>query len=219
MKRYNVIITGVTPMLHHWDNIEWADQMAEWKDDPANKKGSKAGDDRSPAWRWIGALYHDGEYIAIPADNIMTCLREGGAMVPVPGGKNGKTFKSQTQSGMMSEEPAWTMRFPNLVGIGPITALQGETDFKKHMKTVSDLGFSLSVKRAKIGMAKHVRVRPRFDNWTASGTLIVTDEQITIEVLRNIFAYAGRYKGLGDWRPGGKTPGQYGIFTAEITEA
>jgi hypothetical protein len=35
-------------------------------------------------------------------------------------------------------------------------------------------------------------------------------------VLSDIFNYAGRYKGLGDWRPGSKTPGTWGMFTAEV---
>ena len=42
------------------------------------------------------------------------------------------------------------------------------------------------------------------------------DDQITTDVLRSILEYAGRYKGLGDWRPSSKTPGPYGTFTAEI---
>ena len=50
-----------------------------------------------------------------------------------------------------------------------------------------------------------------------SGELIVTDEQITDEVLNSILAYAGTYKGLCDWRPGSKTPGSFGTFKAKVT--
>ena len=107
MRKYEVTLTGTTPLLMHWDNIEWADQMDAWKNDPANRKDSRAGDDRSPAWRWIGSCYHDGKHITIPSDNLMRSMMEGGAMVPVPGGKNGKTFKAQTQSGMMVSESDW----------------------------------------------------------------------------------------------------------------
>jgi hypothetical protein len=97
-------------MLQHNDNIDWADFMDEWRSDPENKKISRAGDDRTPAWRWIGCCYTDGQAIALPAGNIMRSIMEGGAMVPVPGGKGGKTFKAQTQSGMMSVEPFWEFR-------------------------------------------------------------------------------------------------------------
>ena len=85
MRTYAVTLTGKTPLLMHHDNIEWADFMDEWKSNPDNKAGSKAGDDRSPAWRWLGAAYHDGKNFAMPQANIMRCLMEGGAMVPVPG--------------------------------------------------------------------------------------------------------------------------------------
>src|SRR5690606_31225901 len=89
MRTYQVTITGKTPLLMHWDNIEWADRMAAWKDDPKNQKLSKAGEDRTPAWRWIGSMYHDDDKVSMPSDNLMRCFMEGGAMVPVPGGKSG----------------------------------------------------------------------------------------------------------------------------------
>jgi hypothetical protein len=221
MRKYAVTLTGKTPLLMHSDNIEWADFMEDWKNDPANKKNSKAGDDRSPAWRWIGSVYHDGKHVAIPQANIMRSLMEGGAMVPVPGGKSGKTFKSQTQSGMMSVEPFWLLSIDGaLIQWTDIEVLQAEDSFKAHRETARRLGFDLMVKRAKIGSSKHVRVRPEFAaGWKASGTLAVWDEQITEVTLGQILEYSGQYKGLGDWRPGGKTPGPYGMFEASIKKA
>lgn len=218
IRTYPVTLTGKTALLMHHDNIEWADFMEEWKADPANKKGSKAGDDRSPAWRWLGCCYHDGKNLCIPQANIMRALMEGGAMVPVPGGKMGKTFKSQTQSGMMSVEPAWTL----IINGKPIVwtdieRMKDVASFAEHKKIANELGFELLVKRAKIGMSKHVRVRPQFAaGWQAKGSLAVWDEQIDEKSLASILEYAGQYKGLCDWRPGGKTPGPYGTFEAEI---
>jgi hypothetical protein len=219
MKTYRVEITGKTPLLMHSDNIAWADHMDEWKNSPANKKGSKAGDDRSPAWRWIGSLYHDGQVLCMPNANIMRCLMEGGAMVPVPGGKMGKTFKSQTQSGMCSVEPSWPLvtSTGQVVRWADISALKEENEFGKHLGAVRELGFDLNVKRAKIGTSKHIRVRPEFAaGWKVTGHLSVWDEQINDDTLANIAEYAGQYKGLGDWRPGGKTPGPYGTFEAVV---
>lgn len=220
MRKYEVKLIGATPLIMHSDNIDWADQMTRWKDDPANKKESKAGDDRTPAWRWVGAAYNDGKFITLPADNIMRSLMEGGAMVPVPGGKNGKTFKSQTQSGMMVGESDWPV-FVNgqPIEFDRIKALMTEKDFRVHQQAAEEMGFTLFVKRAKVGTSKHIRVRPRFDQWSAHGTVHVWDEQIGDAVLEDVFRYAGRYKGLGDWRPGGKTPGAFGMFTAEVRRA
>jgi hypothetical protein len=218
MRTYKITITGKTPLLMHYDNIEWADFMDAWKTDPTNKKTSKAGDDRSPAWRWLGCVYHDGSRVVMPQANIMRSIMEGGAMVPVPGGKMGKTFKSQTQSGMMSVEPFWPLLVGgNEIAWADIERLKDEDEFDRHKEQVNQLGFSLLVKRAKIGTSKHVRVRPEFAaGWQLRGSLAVWDDQITKDALQSILMYAGQYKGLGDWRPGGKTPGPYGTFEAVV---
>lgn len=217
-RRYEVTIKGVSPLLMHNDNLQWSDVMDQWKKDPANKKDGKAGDDRSPAWRWIGNLYTDSGMVCIPSDNLMTMLREGGARCPT--GKGQKTFKAQTQSGIVVDQIAWPIVGPmGPIKYGPITELINNADFQKHELTAEALGFNLFVKRAKIGMAKHIRVRPRFDEWQATGTLTVFDDQITTDVLCDIITVAGAYCGLGDWRPSSpKSPGSFGKFTAEVKE-
>lgn len=219
MRHYRIELTGNTALLMHYDNIEWADELAQWLLVPDNKKLSKAGDDRTPAWSWLGSLYHDNAQVALPGDNLRRCMMEAGVMVPVPGGKNGKTFKSQTQSGCVTGEPFWPLSVGGrAIAMTQLAELREEMNFAKHQACVRDLGFELYVKRATIGKSKHVRVRPRFDQWSVSGTLNVWDEQLTTEVLQQIWTFAGRYKGLGDWRPGGRTPGPHGMFEAKVVE-
>jgi hypothetical protein len=218
MKTHNIELIGVTPLLMHSDDIRWADKMTAWKDDSRNKKLSRAGDDRTPSFRWIGHAYSDGTYLAMPTENIMVALRDGGAMVPVPGGRSGKTFKAQTQSGMMADQPFWDLTVGGRqVAMADILPLMNEPDFAVHEAAATKLGFELFIKRARVGTQKHIRVRPRFDNWRLTGSLTVTDPQITPAVLNDILGYAGRLKGLGDWRPGGKTPGAFGMFTASVS--
>ena len=219
MRKFSVSLVGQTPLLMHADNIEWADKLDEWKSNPDNKKNSRAGDDRTPAWRWTGYTYHDGTHICVPSDNLMRCMMEGGAMVPVPGARGNKTFKAQTQSGMMVDQAF----APLLVGdaripVADIQALLSVEDFAKHKQAARALGFSLFGKRVKVGAAKHIRVRPRFDKWALGFTVSAWDEQITQQVLSNILNFSGQYKGLGDWRPGTKTPGPYGMFAATVSE-
>lgn len=219
IRKYEITLTGKTALLMHHDSLEWADSMEAWKLNPKNKKYSKAGDDRTPAYRWIGCLYHDGRQVAMPQDNIMRCIMEGGALVLVPGGKMGKTFKAQTQSGIMCETPFLSFFTGGKeVQMTDIHPLMEEPDFKIHQETAEDLGFSLWAKRARIGRAKHVRVRPRFDSWSVVGTLVVLDKQITLDVLLDILETAGRLKGLGDWRPSSATPGPFGTFEAAVRE-
>ena len=78
MEQYQVTLKGLTPLLMHSDNLAFSERVQAWQKAPENKANSKAGDDRSPAWTWIGYLYHDGKHVGIPADNLMTMLREAG---------------------------------------------------------------------------------------------------------------------------------------------
>lgn len=217
IRNYQINIEGVTPLLMHQDNIEWCDQMEGWRHNPANKKLSKAGDDRTPAFRWIGSLYHDDKVVCMASDNLSKCLLEGGSMVTVPGGRAGKTFKAQTQSGMKLDD-AFSPLIVNgkNIPMEPIRHLEKESAFAAHVQKVREMGFKLFVKRARIGTQKHIRVRPRFDTWALVIRCSVWDEQITTAVLEDICNYGGSYKGLGDWRPGSKTPGAWGTFKATV---
>ncbi|HNF62091.1 MAG TPA: hypothetical protein PKZ20_10210 [Rhodocyclaceae bacterium] len=216
MKTYQVKITGKTPLLMHPDDIDWADRMDAWKNDPANKAKSKAGDDRTPPWRWIGNLYHDGNVVVMPQENIMKSIAQGAAMVPT--GRGQKTFKEQSQSGIMSPSMGWPLRSRGQViaTADVFKLLNDDISFADQKLAAERLGFGLHVRRAKIGTAKHVRVRPIFREWELQGELCVLDAAITERVLQDILSYAGTYKGLGDWRPGCSTPGQYGVYAAEI---
>lgn len=218
MKRYKIELKGLSPLLMHSDNLAWAAVLERWQRVPSNKKVSVAGDDRSPAWRWIGACYHDSGALAIPSDNLMTCLREGG--VAVPTGKRGGTFKAATQSGILVDQAAWPLMVRGkTVAWSDIEALVNEEDFAKHEARSRELGFDLFAKRAKVGQSKHVRVRPRFDEWAAAGTVSIIDDQITEQVLSDILDHAGAFCGLGDWRPARslKSPGPFGRFAATVS--
>lgn len=218
MQRFKVTLKGETPLLMHADNLTWDEKMKRWLSDPNNKKNSSAGDDRTPAWRWIGYLYHEAGKIVIPADNLMTLLREGGAKCPT--GKGQLTFKRQTQSGLVVDQSSWPLLIDsNPVEYEPIKKMIENPDFGEHEQCAAALGFELFVKRAKIGQAKHVRVRPRFDSWSTTGTITVMDETITPDVLSRIIAYAGIHAGLCDWRPSSpKSPGPFGKFTSTVKE-
>jgi len=220
VRTYRVTLTGKTPLIMHHDNIEWADQMKVWDSDPKNKKARIPGDDRSPAHRWLGCLYHDGERLVLPSDNFMASLMGGAALVPT--GKGQKTYKAQSQSGTMPAEVTW----PFLVAGSEVPTapffelMKKRADFDAYQVLAAKHHFMLYVKRAKVGQAKHVRVRPRFDRWSVTGLLHVTDDQIKLDVLQSILENAGQYKGLGDWRPGApKSPGPHGMFSAEVEEA
>ena len=219
MKRYKIICWGLTYLLMHCDNIIFSEFIQKWSSDPANKGKSTAGDDRVPAWTWVGYLYHDTKVIGVPSDNLMTMLREGGTKVQ----KKGKeTYKKQTQSGIVIDQQQWPLYIgDDVVSMQPIDALIGVEDFTRHLEVVQELGFDLLVKRAKIGSNKHIRVRPMFRQWRLEGSLTVLDEELsglTEEVLTTIFEQAGALCGIGDWRPSSNASGTFGKFEVEVTK-
>lgn len=219
MKQYNVTLTGLTPLLMHEDNLAFGEKIAAWRRDPANKEHSVSGDDRSPAWTWLGYAYHDGRVMGLPADNLMTMLREGGAKVKT--GKNQETYKKHTQAGLMIDSQQFDL-FVNdkTIPIQKFNDLIGNLEFINHIDAAEATGFELLVKRAKVGMAKHVRVRPMFRTWELRGSLTVIDEEIsgiTSQVLDLILRQAGALVGLGDWRPSSpKSSGTFGKFAPKI---
>jgi hypothetical protein len=208
MKTHKFTLVGIMPLLQHADDVESADTLKAWRSDPANKNLSVAGDDRSPAWTWNTYLYTDGEAISLPSENLMVALRQAGAQLIM---KRQKTFKEISQSGLLIPNEFLTFTVDGKqIPIAAIDAMR-EKPFAAQANAARDMGFRLFVKRARVGQSKHVRVRPRFDTWEASGTIQVLVPEITEDILHTLFELAGRI-GLCDWRPGCRTPGPYGMF-------
>lgn len=214
---YEFTLTGRSPILFHADDVMATDALKEWQKDPKNKGLSVAGDDRSPPWTWQVYLYHDGENLVIPQENIMACLRKASARIPLPKGKG--TFKDLSQSGLIiSSEFCDFFSRGAKVSMKPIAGL-AQKPFKEQFDAVKKLGFDLKVKRAKPpgSSSKHVRVRAMFSAWSVKGVIEVLEPIITEEVLRTMFDLGGRYVGLLDWRPGSPmSPGPYGMFRSEL---
>jgi hypothetical protein len=199
----------------HSDDVIEGDRLKEWRTSPRNKSVGVPGDDRSPAWTWQTYLHHDGKHVAAPQEWIMAALRYAGAKLTL---KGKTTFKSVSQSGLCITGDF----LPLLVGGKqiPVKSIHAFADnaFSEHVNKCRSLGFDLSIKRAKIGSSKHVRVRPRFDDWRIDGKVVVDEPAITKDVLIQMFDIAGRLSGLGDWRPSSPDkPGPYGTFKAVVS--
>lgn len=240
MSTYRIKCTGLTPLLMKSNNVDWEDEMSLWQANNKKPKGaakktkpakgaeveepeeeseeivpaSKAGDDRTPAFRWIGCLWNDDTHVGIAHDALTKALMRGGAGVEL----KGKTsFRSLAVSGMRVEEkcPTLIVRGKPLV-MADIRSLMNQPLFPEHKKAVAGMGFSLDVRRATVGMSQHVRVRPRFDAWSFEYTIEVWSPLITDEKLKAIVGLATE-QGLGDWRPSApKSPGVYGRYEAKV---
>jgi hypothetical protein len=216
MRTYAVDLKSITPLIMHRDNLEFKAQVEKWQRDPSNRDKSVPGDDRSPAWTWIGSLYHDGKAIALPGDCVMASLMGAGTEVKAPRGK--KSLKAQTQSGMAFAEPFLTFAMNGKKGVkmSDLEPLTKQEAFDEHLTAVRERGFSLDIRRVRVGMSKHVRVRPVFESWHAHGTINVWDDTLTTDVLSMVFYIAGDKYGVCEWRPSGRRPGPFGRFHAEV---
>jgi hypothetical protein len=67
---------------------------------------------------------------------------------------------------------------------------------------------SVVVQRARI-----LRCRPRFDDWELSFQIILRDDRIQPLVVRDILKSAGKYVGIGDYRP---RYGQFDVVKFEV---
>jgi hypothetical protein len=217
MNKFRFELTGQMPILFHHDNVEAADDLKKWRDDPANKGKSVAGDDRSPPWTWMTYLYSDDEHVSMPAENIMVALRKAAAQITM---KKQTSFKSASQSGLLIDEEHCEFRGPKgRVRFADLKKLM-DLDFAAQAKRAESFGVRLFVKRAVVERKKHVRVRPRFESWSVAGHIQVIDSTITPAILKQMFDLAGQYAGLGDWRPSApKSPGPYGRFAAKLIGA
>jgi len=214
-KEFKFDLIGTTPLLMHADDVLAADDLDAWRKNPANKNLSKPGDDRSPAWTWQSYLYSDGEFVTVPAENLMVNLRYAGTQIIM---KRQKTFKEVSQSGMLVGEEYLDFRCgEKRLPMAKIHAMR-DKPFADQCAAVEKLGFKLFVKRARVGTSKHIRVRARFDAWSLHGTIRVFAPEITEAVLRQMFEIGGR-GGLCDWRPNCKTPGPFGMYEASVKKA
>lgn len=215
--KFTFELTGTSPLLLHADDVEKSDALQEWRRDSKNRDVSVAGDDRSPAWTWQTYLYSDGTQLVIPQENLSASLLAAAAGMTL---KGKKTFKEASQTAIILHEDF----FPLLVGgkpvaVKPIEQLAG-LPFAQQAQKVKPLGFDLFMKRVRVGRAKHVRVRPRFEHWSIRGTVEIVSQEVNQDSLKRMFDDAGFYKGLCDWRPGSPTkPGRFGRFKAELKAA
>jgi len=184
-------ISGTTPLIMH--NAQLADPLNKFTVAlrELTKKRIKTEDDLAEMARreWVGGLYYDreiGPYI--PGQNIERSLLDAARMH-----KRGKSI----------ERGVFVTSNENAI------LYDGPRDVES---LLNDENYRLTVS-VKVGQQRVMRCRPMFRSWALGATLYVDESQLELGDLKMIAENAGKFIGLGDWRP------RYGRFTSEVTEA
>jgi hypothetical protein len=125
--------------------------------------------------------------ICIPSVNIKACIREAGRNYRVSGRRT--TFAAMIRAGL---------------DVNPFP-----------MVPLLHNGWQVDIRPVVVQRNRILRARPRFDEWTLEFQIVNQDPTVIHkDTLKKILEDAGKYYGLGDFRP------EFGLFEVEeFTEA
>ena len=131
-------------------------------------------------------LYKDAYgRICIPATNVKACIREAGRGYKVSGRKS--SFAAMITAGLEI--------LPSMIPL------------------IYDEGWKVDVRPVVVQRQRIPRARPRFDEWALDFKIINKDPTVIhADTLKRILTDAGKYCGIGDFRP------EYGLFEVEEFE-
>lgn len=200
MKKLQFKMSGVAPLLMHNERLaDPTDPVARaMKEVTAKRKKTDSDYERLAFLEWTGSLYTT-EPLTVAQDEIVK-----GGVLAIPGkmiegflikaGKQrrqGDAFKA----GVFVEEEYIPLDIPGKVT--NLNALWRDRNFR-------------DVRGCKVGQAKVMRTRPRFNTWALSGELTYIPDVINERDIKEAFEVAGRLCALGDYRP------KFGRFEVEF---
>lgn len=174
MKKVKVSIKGTSPLLQH---------RYEFRLDCDERSKKKTGR-KDYTEEWKAALYTDPKLgVVQPAVHIESAMIKAAGDFQIPG-KGKKTYRDLFKSAVFVS--------PELVPHG----LKGAPDelLKKGKLRVDR-------RLVRIKGAGVERLRPRLDEWSLSFTVEIHDDQLHPDVVRDVLIHAGRFVGIGDFRP------------------
>lgn len=172
MKKYKVIIEGVTPyMQHRMDDVK-LDQWEKLRG-PIHERPEVSREDS------VRAEYHcyrsiDGPCF-IPPDHLRGAFIAAGTFVKAKVGGRSKSMKSIVA--------AMFMVSPDEIHLPEYDAIDKRSAVNRNIK------------------GRVIVVRPKWIQWSAEFILSVDEDSISIDAIKQIIEYAGKYVGIGSFRP------------------
>ena len=186
MYGFRIQLTGTQPLIMHNARLsDPLDVMTKSLAEITGKRKKTEEDHYEMARReWLGGLYFDDELGPyVPGANLERMLLDAARM-----SRDGKTV----ERGLFIPGEKWPLQYA-----GPRTVAK--------MINNENYRFRASIK---VGQQRVMRCRPMFRDWSLTAEGFFDEEQITPDKLPLFVERAGKYIGLGDWRP------RYGRFTA-----
>jgi hypothetical protein len=187
IKVYNVTIAGSVPILMH--NGQTADPLNGYakalKAISGKRKKVDADHEKMAELEWEAALYLDhsteSRKVIVSGHVVESCI--------VAGAKRSKMGPAAKTALYVDGEAQF------FVGGKQVTLdeIKGKPEYRLAIPV-------------KVGMARVVRTRPKFEGWSAQFTLNVMDDVANKDDVESWIRDAGLYVGLCDWRP------RYGRF-------
>lgn len=186
----NLKFTGLRPLIMHngmlVDRAYWANKALK----PLTSKRSKtdADHDLIDKLSFLGALYVNKDQKPILPWFVLRASLVNAA----------KGFKMGTQAktGLFVTDDA-------IVDYGADLTPEGLWDDEKYRNRAV----------VSVGTASIVRVRPQFPTWSVNVPVEYSEDVLSREDVIRIADRAGRFVGVGDWRP--QTGGMFGTFKVE----
>lgn len=190
MRQLKVRIKGRSPLLMHSDRFANPLDKATKAHKELTGKRKKTDADHEAIARseWMGSLYHNqalGPFI--PGQNIDASLQEAAKLQ-----KLGKKFKQAVM--VVDDEVPLQYKGP------------------RDPAALFDAGF-IDVRGVRVSMAKLMRCRPKFNDWSVEFTIAFNEDVVNVEEVRKALTDAGSLVGLCDYRP------RYGKFEVEAVHA
>lgn len=183
MKKFSVTIKGITPYMQHRMDDT---SLEAWE----KKRGKIIERDDVAKEDQLRAEFHsfnDEQGYYIPSDHIRGALINAGAMVKSKVGNAKKSMKNIVAGMFFIEQEK----------------LRLQTNYTIDKRSAVNKNIK----------ARVISIRPRWDVWGATFTLLVDNDTITQDTIKEIISAAGQYIGIGSFRP--TNNGFFGRFTLE----
>lgn len=181
MKKFKCSIVSKTPYMQHRMDDQ---KLEDWE---KNRKLIIERDDiaKEDQVRAEFHSYQDKEGFFIPTEQLKGSLIGGGAMVKSKVGNAKKSMKNIVAGMFFIEEEK--LRLPKEYVVDKRSAVN------KNIK------------------ARVICIRPKWEEWKANFTLLVDNDTVTQETIKEIINNAGNFVGIGSFRP--TNNGSFGRYT------